>query len=205
MDKAVKDKPYLFNDANKYEEYKKELQDELAVEMISQLMDNNGYISLLGQAYGAGSKKVNLKDELITTPQFKELFPKVVTKIVMEAQEPNLVLTSMLEEIKTDAIQAVAPIISGYGGKLDVPEGGEPQSFTVSTGGFKTYTMGKSGILVKFSDEVYESLDYSVLQYVLRQAGSALGRWKELKVADMLQNIATDVKTGGSGVDASNT
>ncbi len=189
---------------DKYEENLKELQTDAASEMLKTLIENNGRINYISNVYGNG-KKISFKDELMTSQQFKELIPRVITKVVIEAAEPALVLVNMLEEITSDGISVVTPVISGFGSNLDIPEGGEAPSFTVSTGGFKTASMGKSGIAVTLTEEAYETLDYSIFNYILRQAGKALGRHKERKAYNMISKHSSLVATGGTGVDLQGT
>jgi len=153
--------------------------------------------------YNSG-KKIKFKDELMTSVNFVNLIPKVITKIVVEAAEPVLVLADLFDEIRADGISLVAPVVSGFGQDLDIPEGAEPPSFTVSTGGVKLGTMGKSGITIKLTDEAYEALDYSMFNYVLRQAGLALARHKEYKAYKVIDHFATTLYAeGGTGVNSS--
>jgi hypothetical protein len=174
-----------------------------ASEVVYNLFVNNGYFSNEDSQLSniKPSRKIHI-DEVITSPQFNKIFPRVVNKIIMETVEPNLSLTPLMEKINFEGISARIPAVSSYGGNLDVPEGDKPQSFNVALGGFKTVALGKSGIMVELTDETIKYSDYSLIQYIIRQAGTALKRWKENKVANMLKDLPADqIVSGGSGLE----
>ena len=203
VDKAMKDQGLRAFD-NMQPQALQEVIDDSAVEILKNIIENNGSVNYISDVYNSG-KKIKFKDELMTSVNFVNLIPKVITKIVVEAAEPVLVLADLFDEIRADGISLVAPVVSGFGQDLDIPEGAEPPSFTVSTGGVKLGTMGKSGITIKLTDEAYEALDHSIFKYVLRQAGLALARHKEYKAYKVIDHFATLYDTGGTGVNTSGT
>lgn len=186
--------------------YKEDIENQklnAASEVVYNLFENNGYFSNEDSQLSniKPSRKIHI-DEVITSPQFNKIFPRVVNKIIMETVEPNLSLTPLMEKINFEGISARIPAVSSYGGNLDVPEGDKPQSFNVALGGFKTVALGKSGIMVELTDETIKYSDYSLIQYIIRQAGTALKRWKENKVANMLKDLPADqIVSGGSGLE----
>lgn len=201
VDKAMKDQGLRAFD-NMQPQALQEVIDDSAVEILKNIIENNGSVNYISDVYNSG-KKIKFKDELMTSVNFVNLIPKVITKIVVEAAEPVLVLADLFDEIRADGISLVAPVVSGFGQDLDIPEGAEPPSFTVSTGGVKLGTMGKSGITIKLTDEAYEALDYSMFNYVLRQAGLALARHKEYKAYKVIDHFASLYANGGTGVNSS--
>jgi hypothetical protein len=61
--------------------------------------------------------------------------------------------------------------------------------------------------MVELTEETIRYSDYSLIQYIIRQAGTALKRWKENKIANMLtaELPADQTVHMGSGVDDSGT
>lgn len=168
------------------------IKKDAAAEVLKTIFYNEGYVSDEQYTFKnlVGARKLSLADEIITSPQFKELFPRTVTKIILESVEPNLTLSSLLTNMKWDGMSARVPTVSTFGGDLDVPEGAQPQSFTVSTGGYKQVTVGKSGIMVEITDETIKYSNYALVTYLIEQAGIALARHKERKTADMIDKYS---------------
>lgn len=206
LDKDNKKKEQIFG--TKYKEDIENQKLNASADVVKNLFENNGYFSNEDSQLSniKTSRKVNI-DEVISSPQFNKIFPRVVNKIIMETVEPNLSLTPLMEKINFEGVSARIPAVSSYGGNLDVPEGEKPQSFNVALGGFKTVALGKSGIMVELTEETIRYSDYSLIQYIIRQAGTALKRWKENKIANMLtaELPADQTVHMGSGVDDSGT
>jgi len=95
--------------------------------------------------------------------------------------------------MKWDGMSARVPTISTFGGDLDVPEGAQPQSFTVSTGGYQNVNVGKSGIMVEITEETIKYSNYALVTYLIEQAGVALARHKERKTANMIDSNAKTI------------
>lgn len=178
-----------------YAEDLQAIKQDAAAEVLKDIFYNDGYVSSQQNIFKSfvGAKKLSLKDEIITSPQFKELFPRTVTKIILESVEPNLTLSTLLTQMKWDGMSARVPTISTFGGDLDVPEGAQPQSFTVSTGGYQNVNVGKSGIMVEITEETIKYSNYALVTYLIEQAGVALARHKERKTANMIDSNAKTI------------
>lgn len=114
------------------------------------------------------------------------LIPRVISEITKEAIEPNIVLTPMLQTISYQhGTQLTFPAIGAIAA-ADIPEGGEYPERSLDFAGQVVATIGKSGVAVKFSEEMIRYSLYDVMSMHLRAAGRALIRWKEKKVADMI-------------------
>lgn len=138
---------------------------------------------------------------MVTSPEFKVLFPRVITDLALETVEPALVLQQMLETVQFKGTVATLPVFSGFGGNLDIPEGGEPPVFNVKVGAFEQVVIGKSGVMVEITEETIRYSAYDIFNLHIREALKALARWKEFKVAKMLLDNAGEVINGGSGKD----
>ena len=123
------------------------------------------------------------------------LIPRVVSEIVKEAIEPNIVLTPMLQRINyTHGSQLTFPAVGAIAA-ADIPEGGEYPERSLDFAGQVVATIGKSGVAVKFSEEMIRYSLYDVMSMHLRAAGQALVRWKEQKVANMIISNAGGANT----------
>lgn len=111
----------------------------------------------------------------------------------------------MLEKVQFKGHVATIPVFSGFGGNLDIPEGGEPPVFNVKVGAFEQVVLGKAGVMVEITEETIRYSAYDIFNIHVREALKALARWKELKVAKMLLSSASEVINGGSGKDINGT
>ena len=123
------------------------------------------------------------------------LIPRVISEVTKEAIEPNVVLTPMLQKINYQhGTQLTFPAIGAIAA-ADIPEGGEYPERSLDFAGQVVATIGKSGVAVKFSEEMIRYSLYDVMSMHLRAAGRALIRWKEKKVADMIISNAGGTNT----------
>ncbi len=135
--------------------------------------------------------RVKLTDA-ISTPNAPLMFKRVITEIMQEAIEPNLIGTSLLHRID----------YSGYGtsisfgtmgaisGELDMAEGQEYPEFGVQVGsGTVTATIGKSGLALKITEEMINYSQWDVIGLHVKAAGRALARHKEKKIFNMLNSL----------------
>jgi hypothetical protein len=120
------------------------------------------------------------------------LLPKVITNIVREAIEPILTLTPLLTRINYSVGQTITYGAIGAFEASDIGESGEYKEQSIDTAsGSKTCTIGKSGLAVKVSEEMIRYSQFDLIGLMLRAAGRALARWKEVKVANMILNAGT--------------
>ena len=119
------------------------------------------------------------------------LIPKVVSQIVRDAIEPTIALTPLLQRINFQVGTSLTFPAMGAFAAADIPEGGEYPEQSMEFAGQVTATIGKSGVAVKFTDEMLRYSLFDVMSMHLRAAGRALIRHKEQKVADMITGAAT--------------
>ena len=123
------------------------------------------------------------------------LIPRVISEVVKEAIEPNVVLTPLLQRINySHGTQLTFPAMGAIAA-ADIPEGGEYPERSLDFAGQVVATIGKSGVAVKFTDEMIRYSMYDVMSMNLRAAGRSLIRWKEQKVADAIASGAGGVNT----------
>jgi len=123
------------------------------------------------------------------------LIPRVVSEIVKESIEPNIVLTPLLQRISYSHGTHLTFPSMGAVHAADIPEGGEYPIRSMDMSGQTVATIGKSGLAVMFSEEAIRYSLYDVMSMNLRAAGKALIRWKEQKVADMMILAASGTNT----------
>ena len=123
------------------------------------------------------------------------LIRRVISEVVREAVEPNIVLTPMLQRINfSHGTQLTFPAVGAITA-ADIPEGGEYPERSLEMAGQVTATIGKSGVAVKITEETIRYSLYDVMSMHLSAAGKALVRWKEQKVADMITTNAGGANT----------
>ena len=135
------------------------------------------------------STQVNLKDAL-SVPNAPLLFPKVISNIVKEAQEPLLVGTSLLQRINYSFGQTITFPAVGAMVAADIAEGQEYPERSLAMGGATvTASIGKSGIAVRVTEEMVRYSQFDVIGMHLRAAGRALARHKELKIFNFIRTM----------------
>lgn len=161
--------------------------EDATVEQFQWLWDNNGQ-------YGTGdADRVQLNDALATT-NAPMLFPKVISNIVKEAQEPLLVGTSLLQRLNYSYGQTITFPAVGAISAADVAEGQEyPETQLQMGGSTVTATIGKSGIAVKVTEEMVRYSQFDVIGMHLRAGGRALARHKEVKIFNYIRSMGVPV------------
>ncbi len=138
-------------------------------------------------------EKVKLTDAL-SVPNAPLLFPKVISNIVKEAQEPLLIGTSLLQKINYSYGQQITFPAVGVLQAADIAEGQEYPERSLSMGGATvTASIGKSGLAVKVTDEMIKYSQFDVIGMHLRAAGRALARHKEVKIFNFIRSMGVTV------------
>lgn len=136
--------------------------------------------------------KLQISDA-ISTPSAPLMFKRVITEVVQEAIEPNLIGTSLLNRIDYDGYGTSISFgtIGASGGiELDMAEGQEYPEFGVQVGnGTVTAHIGKAGLALKVTEEMIKYSQWDVIGLHLRQAGRAMARHKERKIFDMINRL----------------
>lgn len=126
-------------------------------------------------------EKINFKD-LMATPQAAQWMPQVVETIMREPVEPTLVIPSLLDRVEFSAAARFTFPAIGAMAAADVAEGmAYPEEFLNIAPGSMTITTGKSGILLKITEEMQKHSQYDIINMWLRAGVRALNRHKEWK------------------------
>jgi len=137
--------------------------------------------------------KVKLVDAL-SVPNAPLLMPKVISNIVKEAAEPLLVGTSLLQRVNYSYGQSITFPAIGAMQAADIAEGMEyPERSPQFGGATVTATIGKVGLAVKVTEEMLRYSQFDVIGLMLRNAGRALARHKEVKIFNHIRSMGTVV------------
>ncbi|RHW31981.1 phage major capsid protein [Oceanobacillus profundus] len=128
------------------------------------------------------SELVTVK-EALNTQDAKILMPRVISGMMREAAEPNYIAADFLQKVRlTEGRSIEFPSMSA----LRAFDIGETQAYPEDTPNFQLHRnqevkVGKSGMIVRISDEMITDSQWDVIGILLRQAGSAMARLKEEK------------------------
>lgn len=151
----------------------------------------NEVVSIMNTGADTNGVSMTFQDAL-AVPNFPVAFKKVVTTLVLEAQEPILVGAKLFPKIRYDGYgsQVNFQTFGALGMEsLDMAEGQEYPEFSLTNGGGQvTATVSKSGIALKVTEEMIKYSQWDVVAMHVRQAGYLLARWKEKKIFDLLNN-----------------
>lgn len=135
--------------------------------------------------------------DALSTPNASLMFKRVITEVVQEAIEPNLIGTRLLSRIDYDGygLKILSGVAAGaISGELDIGEGQEYPEVGMNWGGNTvTATVGKSGIAMKVTEEMLKYSQWDVIGMHLRACGRALARHKEKKIFNMINNMGVVV------------
>lgn len=112
------------------------------------------------------------------------LIRRIITEVVREAVEPNIVLTPLMQTINYSHGTQLSFPAMGALTAADIAEGEEYPERSLEFAGQVVAIIGKSGIAFKVTEEMIRYNLYDVISLHLTAAGRALIRWKEQKVAD---------------------
>lgn len=157
-----------------------EFQDNLAAAY--QCWNDNGFCAAAGSEY-------SVKD-LLTTSSAPLWLPKVITKVVLDAAEPLMIGTSLMQRITLKPGQQIQFGAMGALTAEDIPEGGEfparrPQE---GPGSVISLVTKKAGLKVPITEEMVEASQFQVINMTLRAGGRALARHKEQKIWRLIEN-----------------
>lgn len=126
--------------------------------------------------------EVNLR-EFLATPSAQVLIPRVVVGAMREAAEPLYIGTKMLEKIRLKSGQSMIFPSIGVMRAYDVAEGQEIPEDTIDwqTHESPEIRVGKSGLRLRFTDEMINDSQWDIMAMMIKQAGRAMARHKEQK------------------------
>lgn len=169
-------------------------RDRANLKKVDSVWRNNGYISsyrdqrvTIDQLIEKDLKATSLMRDNFST-DLPLLIPRVLSNVVREAIEPQLVLTPLMTRINFSAGTRVSfPSFGALNGPaMDLAEGEEYPEATLEMGGTTECIIGKSGIACKVTEEQRRYSQFDIISMNLRQCGRALARHKERKVASLI-------------------
>lgn len=172
-------------------------EDKVALAL--RVWKNNGFAH---QADAAKFKDTKQREEArlsytdlvdaMSMPDASMLMPRVMSQIVKEAIEPNLVLTPLLRQLRFEAGTSISfPSVSAMTGALDMAEGDEyPELMGPRWAGTVTAKIGKCGCSVRITEEMLRFAQWDIMSMLIQGAGKALARHKEVKVANLILDNA---------------
>lgn len=135
--------------------------------------------------------RISMADAL-TYPDAPYFFQQTMEFFLREAIEPVLVGARLLQRVtyKAGTIMTYGSVGAMYA--ADIEEGSEYPERTLNFGkGFRTATIGKSGLAVAFTEEMKRYNQFDMVGLHVRAAGKALARHKEKKIMNMFANSGT--------------
>lgn len=119
----------------------------------------------------------------ISTPDVSPLMPHTMQQIIKESQEPLLVGTSLLQRMPYQYGATITFPAMGQFVAADIGEAQEYPEVTPQIGGATmTASVSKSGVAFAITEEVLRYSQWDILGMMMREAGKALARHKEVKI-----------------------
>lgn len=183
-------------------------KDRANMSKVRQVWTRNGYLDnsseqiTLDQLLEKDQAATRLMRDNFST-DLPLLTPRVISTLVREAIEPNLVLTPLLQRVNySHGTRVSFPTFGALAnGAADIAEGEEYPEGSMEMGGQTECIIGKSGIAVKVTEEQKRYSQFDIISMNFRAAGRALARLKENKVANLItSNGTTLIDNADSGV-----
>ena len=178
--------------------YKKELTEEVTadaeklndavLEKYNKNLDEYRFM-WYNDGLSADGMEMTIKD-MYSTPDAPWMMPKIVSEQAMEAIEPMLLMTNLMQKISYTMGQTVLlPSTSAMSAtNLDMAEGDEYPEAKLAHGGASQMIaqIGKTGLAVKVTEEMLRYSQFDVIGMHIKAAGKCLARHKEVKAANMV-------------------
>ena len=148
--------------------------------------------------FDLSGERITIKDAL-STPDSHLAVQKVVTELVQDSVEPNLIGHLLLDQMfTTDRGQQQVTIrtlgaLGGY--DFTIAEEGEYPEIGVGRGQQNVIhaNYGKYGAKLKISEEMLAGSQWNLIDHWIRKTVAALARFKEEKIFDMFNELGTVV------------
>lgn len=143
---------------------------------------NDGYVDV-GQVKG----RIDIKD-LLTTEDIQRFVPQVVVRVLHEAREPLLMISTLFDTIRMERGQRIEIGAIGAVSVSEIPENGEykPIDIQMDSGTMLGLSVKKYGCMLQFTEEVIEDSQWDVVGLWIRAAGRAFARNREKRASLML-------------------
>lgn len=179
----------------KLEEYK--ISDAKKAEELVALKNNIKLAFKTGGRDEAG-EVFHIKDAL-ATPDSHLIFEQVITEIVQDSIEPNLVGHMLLDQIQTTERgmnQTVIRTIGALGDiDLEVGEEGEYKevAFGRGQGSILTVNYQKFGVKIKITEEMINASQWNLIDLWIKKVVQMFGRSREKRIFRMFEDMGTVV------------
>lgn len=127
------------------------------------------------------------------------VFEQVITEIVQESIEPNLIGTMLLDQIQTTdrGLNQVTIRTIGALGDIDIEVGEEGEykevTFGRGQGSLLTVNYQKFGLKVKITEEMINASQWNLIELWLRKAAQHFAREREKRIFKMFADMGTVV------------
>lgn len=136
--------------------------------------------------------RVSIK-EAMATPDMPALFPKIISRTLKEAAEPQLLVTPLLSTVRLGKGRSMEfPAINAIQA-AEVPEGQEYPEQQLAVAKQIEGKVSKKGVKVGFTEEVISDSQWDVVGLHVRAAGRAMARLKEQIALSRFKDAATTV------------
>lgn len=134
--------------------------------------------------------------EFIGTKDAYWMFPKVVQSVMLEAAEPDYLVTPLLNVVRvSESTKIVEYNAVGALRAYIVPEGQEyPTDDFAWASGTRTAKVSKKGLRIPITDEMLADAAYDLVAMYLRAAAKAMARLKEQIALERFLEAGTTVK-----------
>lgn len=139
--------------------------------------------------------------EAFASPDAPILFPKIISRTLREAAEPQLLVTPLLSTVRLGKGRSMEfPAVNAIQA-AEIPEGQEYPEQALAFAKQVEGKVSKKGVKVAFTEEVINDSQWDIVGLHVRAAGRAMARLKEQIALSRFRDAATEVATGGSGLD----
>lgn len=140
--------------------------------------------------YQPDRKTLTIEDA-VSSAELGPLLPHAVVEMMVEAQEPLMVLTPLMDRIQAlpGTVEYKMPSVGTF--SVDRIAEGEsyPEKRLNIGGALSTATIDKWGVALAFTDEAIKYSRWDLLSMHVREAGRAFGRRREVEVANHIKGL----------------
>lgn len=165
-----------------------ELKIQDSIQEVRNLFANNGVNS--------DGVAMSIEDTL-ATPNMPMAFKRVIEEYVIDAIEPNLIGTQLLQRISVDPFRTEVRFrtFGAMGAEdLSIGEGQEyPELSMTNGGGQVNANIGKYGVAVRITEEMLKQSQWDIIGHHLKKLGQVMARDKEKNIFNMINNAGVVV------------
>jgi len=146
---------------------------------------------------------LSMKD-VLTMWESPLFIPKVINNAMQEAIEPYLIVTSLLTKLPYSPGTFIdLPVMGAIDGDFRVGELETFPEFRIDYGpGAEIGRIGRTGLALKFSEEILRYSQFDVITMYTSQAAKALARFKEEEGFNMIYNAASVTHDNATPADS---